>query len=654
MKNKKVKLNIILKPVLYIVFAIIFEIVSFLWLKFKMTGNTSIAQILPTYFFFDFGIMIIIAGLIFVSGKIGGNIIMYVFLSLQAILNITNATLYKVFGDIFSFDMLKLGIEAANAFKFEFLSLWSIFTNVLIMAVIITSQILIDKKAKKEFEMKKLNTQILSLIVAAGCFVVGITSFIVQSVTLKTGPNITDDDKYLWNYMEFKLEAYKKFGTYGFYVKSIADLIFPYDEYNEEIKEEILKNLSNGRVKEDTSAPLYDDNLIVIMLESFEWFAIDPINTPTLWKLRTEDAISFENYYSKNKTNMSEDIVILGDMPNETSMTKLAKQGFLNTEYSLPNLFKERGYDANYFHSYLKTFYNRNEVNAGMGFDNLYCLDDVEIENKSTSFNDWNLDSDICKFYISEMCPTDKNFFSFFLTVTTHGSYARTNERFNEYYAAYDENLETYKDWLKENTSYVYPSSKDMQAIFRQYKCAAMDTDKMIAYLLEYLSSTQDDNGEYLIDKTDILMYADHNSYYEDLCYNIKGISKADFYDTYSYNVPCMLYSKKITPKINTTFANTYDLYPTICSLFGLSHNTALTQGYDIFGDEIYKSVKISYTGGAFNENCYTLNVTDVYVTDQVTEDDLKHFRECVTLFYHKQHDIELMYRHGLLVKRAE
>ena len=652
--GKTIKLNIILKPLLFVVFSFVFEIINFLWLKFRVTGNLNMIQILPNYIFFDLGVIIVIAGIIFVSGKIGGNVVMYVFLGLQAALNMINATLYKVFGDIFSFDMMKLGNEAVSAFKLEFISYWSILCNVLVIGIIIGIQILLDKKCKKEISLKRFTRKSLCVFVffVALCF--GVGNFITQTFTLSTGTDSQSDDKYLWNNMQFKLEAYKKFGTYGFYVKSLADLIYKTDDYSDLVRENLLADLENGKVDTNTNAEFNDDNLIVIMLESFEWFAIDPYNTPTLWQLRTQDAISFENYHSKNKTNMSENIVILGNMPKDTAMSKLAVEGSLNNQYSLPNLFREQGYTANYFHSYLSSFYERNVTMPAMGFEKIYALDGANLENKSTKFNDWNLDSDIVKYYINEMCPTDQKFFSFFLTVATHGSYAVTNERFASYYEQYDANLEQYKSWLSENTDYIYPTNSHLESCFRQYKCAAMDADAMVAYLLDYLSTTQDQNGNFLIDKTNILMYADHNCYYEDLYANIKGIEKSDFYDTYSYNVPCMLYSKKLEHSVNTTFVNTYDLFPTICSLYGLPYNTAITQGYNVFGDEIDKSVMISFVSGAFNENCYTLNVTDVYVTDEVSEDDLRHFRECVTLFYHKQHDIELMYRYGLLVKQKE
>lgn len=654
-KEKTIQLNRILKPLLFVVFSLVFEIINFLWLRFRITGHLNLIQILPNYIFFDLGIILIIAGLIFASGKIGGNIILYVFLGLQVTINIVNATLYKVFGDIFSFDMMKLGAEAVSAFKFEFIALWSVVCNLIVLGLVIFLQIVIDKKCRKQITLTSLNKKALCLLVFFVTFCFGIGNFTMQTISLSTGPHITEDDKYLWDNMQFKIEAYKKFGTYGFYLKSITDLIYKDDGYSPEKKQSMQKALNAGQVDENINAQFYDDNLIVIMLESFEWFAIDPYNTPTLWKLRTEDAISFENYYSKNKTNMSEDIVILGNMPKDTSMIKLAHNGYLNNQYSLPNLFKSRGYCANYFHSYLASFYDRDVVNAAMGFENVYALDQAEIENKSTKFNDWNLDSDILKCYIDKICPTDQKFFSFFLTVSTHGSYARTNERFTQYYEEYDNNLALYKAWLKDNTDYVYPQeASNMEAYFRQYKCAAMDTDRMIAYLLEYLGSVQDDNGNYLIDNTNILMYADHNCYYEDVCFNIKDISKADFYDTYGYNIPCMLYSKKLSHQVVNSFSNTYDLFPTICTLYGLPYNKAITQGYDIFGTEISKSVMISYVSGAFNENCYTLNVTDVYVTDEVSNDELKNFKEYVTLFYHKQHDIELMYKYGLLVKQVE
>ena len=41
--------------------------------------------------------------------------------------------------------------------------------------------------------------------------------------------------------------------------------------------------------------------------------------------------------------------------------------------------------------------------------------------------------------------------------------------------------------------------------------------------------------------------------------YNLFVI-KNEYYDIYNYNVPMMIYSQKLKPEQNTTFANTYDI----------------------------------------------------------------------------------------------
>jgi len=645
--QKKVRISDLIKPVYFLIFTILLEMVNFLWLGFTVTGNSNVLQVFPKYFFLDFGFLMFIAGIIFLCKRKVANVFFYIFVGLQVAINMINATLYKVFGDIFSFDMMKLGTEAVEAFKFEFIDLWSIVVNLIILGIIITLQVLLDRKFIKEVTLKTISKKALLLISFFSCWIVSCITFYSQTLTFydtNTSVKVSESDKYLWDNMHFKLEAYKKFGTYGFYSKSLYNLAFKPDNYDVNKKNDLIQSLKDGQKSLDVTAPLYGDNLIVIMLESFEWFAIDPYNTPTLWEIRTQTGVSMENFYGKNKTNVSEGISILGNMPKDVSVDSLAKKNYLSSQYTLPNMFKELGYQANYFHGYKKTFYNRDEVNLGMGFDNVYGVEDAELENKSTKFNDWNLDSDYIKAMIDKFVSLDSQFMSFFTTVTTHGTYERQNERFEEYYNTFDSNLEQYKIWLEENTSYVYPSDNDLESEFRQYKCAAMDTDRMVEFLINYL------NENNLLDNTTIVLYSDHNCYYEDMCFNIKGTDKAAYTDIYNYNIPFMIYSNKLKPETRTEFVNTYDIYPTICELFGLPYNTAITHGYNLYSKEIENSVMVSYTSGAFNSDFYTLNIVDMFVSPEATQEDLLKFKRNACNFYEKQYDIELMYKYGLLV----
>lgn len=649
-----IRLSDILKPVLFLFFAVILEVVNFAFIHFKETGNYEASQLLPTYFIIDLTFYLIIASVIFVLPKKGANAVMYVFLGLQILINVINATLYKVFGDIFSFDMMKLGLEAVQAFSFQFVEFWSIVVNAVILALIIVSQVLLDRKITKEFQIKKARKTSILLAVFASVWACSIGLFCIQTNTFKTSTTetaVADSDEYLWNNMQFKLEAYKKFGTYGFYAKSIGNLIYKNDKPSDELFAEIEQGLKDGQKQINQDALLYGDNVIMIMLESFEWFAIDPYNTPTLWEIRTQSGVSFENFYAKNKTNMSEDIGILGNMPKDTQMSAIAKNGNLNTYYTLPNLFKGLGYTANYFHGYSKTFYDRDIVNAGMGFENVYALEDVYLENKSEDFYDWNLDSDFIKAMVDKFIPDQEQpFFSFFTTVSTHGTYDTYNQRFEPFYEEYDKNLEEYQAWVESETEYSFPEDEKMQALFRQYKCASMDCDRMVKFIID----TLEEKG--LDENTTIVLYADHNGYYDGVCYDIKDLPKEEFYDTYINNIPAMIYSKKLTAEyranndgsnVVTEFCNTYDLYPTICELLGLPYNTYMTQGFDIFGEDIDKSIMVSYVSGMFKQNIYSLNIVDMYLAEGVTTEEMEAFKRDACRFYEKQYIIELIYKYG-------
>ncbi len=659
--KKEIKVTHFIKPAVFVFFAIILEIVNFLWIDFTITGNSSAAQILPTYFLIDLCFFFVIAAIMFISNRVVANVIFYVFLGFQLLINMVNATLSKVFGDIFSFDMMKLGGEAVAAFKFDFIDFGSIIVNLLILGVVITVQVLLDKMPKTDTLVTPKKR--LAVLCALFCtfFVGSSVTFAVQTNNFKdSDANIAvmASDQYLWDNMHLKLEAYKKFGTYGFYAKSLSDMIYHDDNMTAARKRALKQKVANNTSPVDTNAVCYGDNLIVILLESFEWFAIDPYNTPTLWDIKTNqegNGIALENFHGKNKTNVSEDISILGNMPKSKSMNSLAKDGYLNTKYTLPNMLKAQGYDSvNYFHSYKKTFYNREEVNKAMGFDNVYGLEDANLADKSEKFNEWNLDSDYVKAMIEKIVPEEGKFFSFFTTVTTHGSYSKENERFASYYDIYDANLNLYKQWLEAN-GYFYPEEEKIQFSLRQYKSAAIDTDVMVKYLLDYLQT----NGK--LDNTTIVMYSDHNCYYDDLYTYIKGTNKEEFYDTNNYKIPAMIYSKKLADErksalgvdyTNTIsdFTNTYDLYPTICKAMGLPYSTTLTHGYDVFSEEIENSIMASYLTGAFNQSYYTLNIVDIYKTKGEQTADLRTFKENVSMFYEKQLEIELIYKYGLAI----
>jgi len=631
---KEIPLNKIIKPVIFIIFAFILEIIQF--------NAISDSQILPTYFFFDLGVWIVMAGLIFVWNKIWlQNIFFYLFLAIQLVLNIVNAMLYNIFGYVFYFNMLTLLNEGIGAFSFSLIDWVSVAINLIILAGIITIQIIVDKKLSKfKVQVKKLPVLAFNVMILLSCCLAGTTTYAVQKQCISKV-----DNEFFWTDLTFKNASLQKFGLYGYYLKDIYNLI-NYPSLSVP-KDELLSSIKSGETKVNTDATLFNDNLIMIMLESFDWFAIDPYNTPNLYKLLNESVLC-TNYVSNNKTNVSEDIGLIGYMPFEETLN-IQNADTLTTKYSLPNLFKQQGYDTRYFHSYVSEFYNRININKYIGFDELYFLDNAEIDKSPTmEFDDWSLEVDFFEYYKEKIAPTDgSSFMSYYLTVSTHGTYDKPdNKRFAEYYETYDKNLEDtdFISWF-EAQGYKYPKDAHTQKLLRNFKCAAMDTDKMIGKLFEHLNKELED-GSKLIDNTTVLFYADHNCYFEDLCYNIKGTNKSDYTEVDSYIVPMMIYSKNLEARKIDTFTNTYDLYPTICELYGLPYNKFMTLGYNILSEEDIYRVYFSQLVGYYTDRFYASDVLTVTPLDgNATEQEIDECKDELVKFYKRHQALNHIYK---------
>ncbi len=652
-KEKQVPYNRFLLPLMFVVFAIILEIVNFTYLGFTNSNGT--LMVLPSYFLFDFAMILMIAGFIYVVyNKIASAILFYLFLTVQFLMNIVNSTMYFIFGDILSYDLLKLGAEATTALTMDFIDWGGVFLNLMVYAVMVASSILLLKFNKKTFTVKNFST--VTLLLASFIFVeaMGLSLFQVQQSTLAQATSaqteIETSDEYLWNNFQFKIDAFKKFGHYGFYTKSFMNYILN-QAPSEDEKEDLREFIDEGYREGDENAPLYGDNLIVVLCESFEWYAIDPYNTPNLYNLLYgDDTIVFDSFYARNRTNYSEGIALLGSVPKDIFISNAASNGY-NFEYSLPKLFKHSTADEEvktaYVHGNFENFYDRNISHGSdkIGFDELYTIEDYTGPYIYTSFTNWIPEISFVENQIDNIIPDEGRFMTFYATLSTHGPYDKYNANFEEYYQIFDDNYEKFSVWFEENTDYVIPQGDDFK-LFKNYKSAAIDFDRCVGYLLESLEK----KGR--SEDTSILFYADHNAYYSDLCYKVRGTEKSDYENTYNYNIPMILYSKKLTGgehKVVSEFCNTYDILPTLCDLYGLEVNVNLFHGHSIFSEEIKDSFFVSNLSGMFTDKIYSLNISDVTVVDDsVTQLDIEHFKEIANEFYRRQAKIEKIYRYGI------
>ena len=653
-EKNKLGLNQILKPALFLLISIILEIVSFSLFDFQTASGSK--QVLPQYIFFDIGVWLMVCGLILCSKKNWvSNLFFYIAIVIKVALFIVGVTLKGNFGYLFSFDKIRLIPEMMESMNTTFINYGLIAVAIIGAIFVIALPLIFDKLlGKLKIQLKRISNSIFCLLLFLITTTVGAGCFAAQSALLKTSSANKEisDDKYLFQNVQINDLAYQKFGSCGFYLRNLANLIFPNNGVSKSEVNSTIETYDKSVAGKDVTASLYGDNLIMIMLESFEWFAIDPYNTPNLWALKTgepseyvtEQGLAFTNYYSNNKTNVSEDVGIVGYMPNESTFNVKSDKTYA-TKFSLPNLFKAEGYTTSYFHNWKIHFYDRDKINKNLGFDNIYSLEDFSSDEKSTEFNFYNLEADFVEQFMTKLAPTTGKFMSFYTTVSSHGSYEVVNPKFEEHFKTYDKNLEKMKTWFS-TQGYIYPEDETLQACLKEYKSAAMDTDVMVGKLFKHLEDTG------LINNTAVLLYADHNAYYQNLSKNIKGTQNDGFSSQKAYTVPMMLYSKKIpSPREIKTFCSTYDLYPTVGEMFGLPYNTINAQGKDILSSDISTTIYCSILTGFYNSKCHSKNMQYITKYEGATDEDVENFKKYACEHLNKQRTLNIVYKSGKTYK---
>lgn len=651
LEKHQLGLNQIIKPIIFFVVSLVLEIISFALFKFYTPSGST--MVLPQYILFDIGVWLFVSALILCTSKNWiSNVIFYIAIILEAIVFAVNIILRTGFGYLMTFDMVRLLDETIESMNLTFIN-WPLIIAATVGAlVVIAIPILLDKfLSNKKITIKKTSKSIFCLLFFLITATVGMGCYSAQTLLLKTSATNKEisDDKYLYQNIQINDQAYQKFGSCGFYLRNLANLIFPNNGTKKAEVDKILEEYDSSVVEKNPAASLSGDNLIVIMLESFEWFAIDPYNTPNLWALKTgetnenieKQATIFTNYNSNNKTNISEDLCLLGFMPNENTLS-LKSGSVYSAKYSLPNLFKNDGYTTSFFHNWSKKFYNRYNTNTDLGFSNYYSIDNFVSETKSTTFNFYNLEADFVEQMMENIAPSanDAKFMSFYTTISSHGSYEVENPRFKDYLETYDNNLNNMKTWFSDQ-GYHYPSGEKMQAYLREYKAAAMDTDAMIGKLFAHLKTHN------MLNNTTVVLYADHNAYYHNLTNEIKSTDKSDYSSKESYTVPLMIYTNgRIGTKTVDSYCSPYDLYPTISMLFGLPYNTINAQGKDMFSPtDIAQTVYMSHLTGFYSDKCYSKNMIFYERYEGATDEDIESFKSNVCKLLEKQRVLNIVYK---------
>ena len=258
---------------------------------------------------------------------------------------------------------------------------------------------------------------------------------------------------------------------------------------------------------------------------------------------------------------------------------------------------------------------------------------------------------------LSYLVPDDGNkFYSYITTLSTHGPYNENKKNIRKlkekgYFKKIDDAIE--------NGLWTNPlGGTSIESSFRYYKAMAMDLDASIGMLIERLENKG------LMDDTIIVLYGDHNAYYDDISYRIYDSVGGEYYKPYIFKTPLIISNKELTDTYKEKnnikeedsahiekFVSTYNIVPTLLDLLGYEYNSNFYLGTSVFNEEKYDETNIFFSlqGGIFNDKIYTINGYDLVYTElKDYQKELETARGASELILKKIKYIEYIYNYNM------
>ena len=645
----------------FIITAILLEIFTFTMLSI---------DILPTYFWMDFGLIIFVAGLINIFPKEKAMVVTtMIILLLQTVLSYLNITMFDIYGDLFSLQFISLTKEARAAMEINFVNfgkLFVIFFTYIIGIFFVAGYIRTFRATETVTKKKAWVTSLSSALVFC---LVGLASFNIQVYSLSDDK----DDKYyylrsaayLYDTLNIKSESFKHFGSYVYYMKEFRNVYLTGSKASTSLVEEIQDYLNSEHddISTDYEGLLENQNVIMIMLESVQPFAISELFTPNIYRLLSE-GIYFDKAVSRNKTNLSEFIGMNGSYPLMKALSP-GSTDYDFSSWSIVDLLPDN-YVTTYAHNNLRSYYNRGDLIPQVGFDNTYLFEDIYPGEDIYDWGDWIMDSEFMEEVIDYLIPDNavaqnRPFYSWWTTLSTHGPYgesASTAKKLAPYYAIINA--------AKLNGLWVNPlKGQEDEKAYEAYIAVAMDLDAAIGMMIDKLERLN------ILDETVFVLYGDHNCYYYNLYKDVYKVEDGDFDNAQMYVEPMILYSQKLTAqyKVNNgidtnqsavdhSYVSPYNIVPTLLDLLGLDYNpnlyVATSMLYD-GADYNEKNVFISMQGGIFTYDIFTQNGIDPLQTIITDEEEFNEKLEDISVaanyFFYKMSYIDKIYTYNLMKK---
>ena len=660
---------------------------------------------MPRFFIINFSVMLVIAGLIFLIPSHVASAVLYslVFL-VQCIYSGVNVELYRIFGDIFTTDLLVLLGEAMDAIAdagdgnmlagggtAEVLSLWTIALFITLAAIMITAQVLVcvmvkaPKFSLKDNTLVKRSGLLFAFLFCFICF--GSTAAAATQATrlpsdrnaILTGVNHRQN----FDGFYYKVNYFKSFGTFSLFFKnvvlgrdhgnilqrrSIAESQKFFDNAPDMFRHDFGTSALNGR----GMGPDAGNNVIVVMMESFDEIFVHPELTPAMYGLMygtdapglvasgthggcdcrpvRHPAINFTNFHSQHKTDIAEAMVIFGSYPGNQNLVATWREGGhrdadtrnprFASEYpfSVPNVLRKSGFESlNFFHPASGATYARQHSHTGFGFDDVFFNETFYRNSFPEEYRqflgNWGMPEKVFFEHgrlpathtrpneraIDIAMPDDERFFSFVTTINGHWPYVNPPSdsfgaaNFQEVLRVEQEGNLWINKFLRPDMDRVNSTAR---MLYRNAMARMMTMDMGLQFLLDELC----ERG--LCDTTTLLVYTDHNAYGHDLKYIMTNTTR---HMSPSFRVPAFLWSPNVHGFEVDKFMSPVDLVPTLFDILDIVVNPRMYVGHNAFDPTL--CVSFSRLGVVFNDIILTDGMYTLFEAPHVTEAHREAFR---------------------------
>ena len=310
--------------------------------------------------------------------------------------------------------------------------------------------------------------------------------------------------------------------------------------------------------KNEYTGMFKDKNLIFITAEAFDTIAIDEKLTPTLYKIANNSFI-FKNYYQPLYPVSTSD----GEYMNLNSL--IPKEGVwsfkqtskISMPYGIGNMFNKEGYVSYGFHNHNYNYYDRQKSHKNIGLKYYGCGNGLE---KKMNCKHWpNSDKEMIDATTSYYIDKDK-FMTYYMTVSGHLNYN------------FSGNNMAYRNKNKvKNLKY--------SIAIKAYLATQIELDKSIEKLLQVLEEKGKLNDTLIVIAPDYYPYGLTTK-------QMNEISTIDRNNKFEkFHTTLIMYNPNIEKTVVDKVISSLDILPTIYNLYGLTFDSRLLMGRDIFSN---------------------------------------------------------------------